>query len=278
MKRLIREPLLHFFLLGALLFGLYGELNRHGFNAPNEIVVTHGQVNVLQAQFQRLWQRPPTPQELQGLVDNWVREEILYREGLAMRLDRDDPVVRRRIEQKVEFIADSALPAAPTTEELQRWLDRHPNLYRVEPSYSLRQVYFDPARHVQLGADIAAAQRALVAGRSFAKDPTLLPGTLDGSAAQVAGVFGSAFADALRSLPMDTWQGPIQSAFGLHLVRLTARRDDRPASLADVRAEVERDLVHARTQDANTAFYDKLRANYTVRIEDSRLHASRPAG
>src|SRR5262245_66582775 len=104
MKRLIREPLLHFFVLGAALFALYGWLNRQGFNTPNEIVVSRGQVAVLQQQFARVWQRAPTPQELQGLVDNWVREEILYREGLAMGLDRNDPVVRRRGGQKLQFI------------------------------------------------------------------------------------------------------------------------------------------------------------------------------
>src|SRR5882672_5080040 len=119
MKRLIREPLLHFLVLGALLFGLYGWLNREGFKAPNEIVVSRGQVVNLSAQFERISHRGPTQQELQGLIDNWVREEILYREGLAMNLDRDDPVVRRRIQQKVEFIVDSAAPEALTSEELQ---------------------------------------------------------------------------------------------------------------------------------------------------------------
>jgi hypothetical protein len=96
MRRLIREPLLHSLALGALLFALYGWLHREGFNPRNEIVVSKGQVSNLRSQFERLWQRDPTQQELQGLIDNWVREEIFYREGLAMGLDRDDPIVRRR--------------------------------------------------------------------------------------------------------------------------------------------------------------------------------------
>jgi len=278
MKRLIREPLLHFFVLGALLFGPYGWLNREGFNAPNEIVVSRGQVLNLTAQFERVWERAPTQQELQGLVDNWVREEVFYREGLAMRLDRDDPVVRRRIQQKVEFIVDSATPAAPTTEELQRWLDGHADAYRIEPTYSLRQMYFDPARHGErLGADIAAARRALDSGKPAEGDATMLPGALIAGATEVVRTFGSEFEDALRTLPIGGWHGPVRSGFGLHLVELAEREEGRQAPLADVRAAVERDLIHARTQEANAAFYDRLRANYTVRIEDTRASGTGPA-
>ena len=100
MTRFLREPLLHFLLLGAALFGLYGWMHGSVLHQPNEIVVSRGQQQSLQAQFERVWQRPPTRGRTAGLVDNWMREEIFYREGIAMGLDRDDPVVRRRIGQK----------------------------------------------------------------------------------------------------------------------------------------------------------------------------------
>jgi len=279
MKRLIREPLLHFLVLGALLFGLYGWLNREGFKAPNEIVVSRGQVVNLSAQFERISHRGPTQQELEGLIDNWVREEILYREGLAMNLDRDDPVVRRRIQQKVEFIVDSAAPEALTSEELQRWLDEHADSYRIEPSYVLRQVYFEPARHGErLEHDIATARQALDSGKSHEADATMLPAAMKGAAAEIARTFGNDFEDALRTLPVGGWRGPIKSGFGLHLVELTQRQEGRRASLAEVRTDVERDLLHARAQQANAAFYEKLRANYTVRIEAGNVLAAAPAG
>ena len=166
MTRLLREPLLHFFLVGAVLFGVYGWLHGGLLNSPTEIVVSRGQVQSLQMQFERVWQRPATQGELQGLIDGWVREEIFYREGIAMALDRDDPIVRRRVGQKLEFILDSAAPASPTDAELQAWLDAHPDDYQIEPTYSLRQVFFDPARHGdKLDADIAAARRALESGK-----------------------------------------------------------------------------------------------------------------
>ena len=194
MHKLLREPLVHFLLLGALLFGTYTWLHRGQTQAPNEIVVSRGQLESLQAQFERVWQRPPTSQELQGLVDTWVREEIFYREGMAMGLDRDDPVVRRRIAQKIEFIIDAAAPATPTTEELQSWLDAHRDKYFAEPTYSLRQVYFDPTRHAaKLEPVVAAARAALARGDSSVGDSTMLPSILDGPATEVVRAFGSDF-------------------------------------------------------------------------------------
>jgi PPIC-type PPIASE domain len=282
MRRLLREPLLHFFLMGTVMFGVYGWLHRGPMNSANEILVTRGQVQNLRLQFERVWQRPATKQELQGLVDNWVREEIFYREGTAMGLDRDDPVVRRRIGQKLEFILESATPPMPTDAELQAWLDAHPHDYRIEPTYSLRQVYFDPARHgARLEADIAAARRTLESGKAVAGDVTMLPPTMEAvTAIEMTRVFGDEFGEGLRLLPLNRWQGPVRSGYGLHLVELTANEAGRRATLADVRAQVERDLSRARAEEASAAFYDKLRANYAVRIEgDSAVvdPAARPA-
>ncbi len=268
--RLIREPLLHFLVLGGLLFALYGWMNRGGFNAPDEIVVSSGEVQNLRAQFERLWTRKPTQVELQGLIDTWVREEIYYREGVAMGLDRDDPVVRRRVGQKVEFILDSAQPVAPTTPELQAWLDAHPEQYAVEPRYTLQQLYFDPVR---LGSNADARLAAILAqldrGEPLTGDATMLPASVqDASTSDLIRTYGRAYTDALAALPVDSWQGPIRSGFGLHLVRIDSRDDGRAATLAEVRDQVERDLQHARTVEANDAFYERLRSNYTVRIED----------
>jgi hypothetical protein len=268
-RRLLHEPLLHFLLLGALLFGLYGWLNSAAQQAPDEIVLTRGQLHSLQAQFRRTWQRPPRPEELQALVDSWVREEIFYREGLAMGLDRDDPVVRRRVAQKLEFIADDSGAAAPTDAELQAWLDAHAERYRVEPRYTLSQVYFDAARHGdRLDAELARARRALDQGRAAEGDATLLPPALQrATATQVQRVFGEAFAEALAALPVDIWQGPVRSAFGVHLVRLGAVESARPATLAEARAEIERDFLQDHAARANAARYQALRARYAVRVD-----------
>jgi len=274
-RRLLREPLLHFLLLGALLFLAYGWLNRAGLAAPDEIVVSQGQVDGLVMQFERVWQRAPTTDERQALIDSWVRDEVFYREALAMGLEQDDPVVRRRLSQKVQFILDTGSEsAAPTDAELQTWLDANADRYRVEASYALNQHYFDPARHGErIESIVAQAQRALAEGRPATDDPTMLPAKLEGRAADVERQFGAEFEQALRTLPVGGWQGPVRSAFGLHLVELTARTDARAATLADVRPEVARDLMQARAEAAQEALYQNLRAKYAVTIE-----AEAPAG
>ena len=271
MTRLLREPLLHFFLGGALLFGVYGWLQDGRSNSPTEVVVSRGQVRSLQMQFERVWQRPATRDELQGLIDGWVKEEIFYREGLAMALDRDDPVVRRRVGQKLEFILDSAAPASPSDTELKSWLDAHPSDYQAEPTYSLRQVFFNPERHgAALGADIAAARRALESGKAIEGDTTLLPHEMNSAGAtEVARAFGNEFVEELRTATIGGWHGPMRSDFGMHLVELTERRDGGRATLNDVRAQVERDLLLARAEGAKAAVYERLRANYSVRIDDT---------
>lgn len=268
-RRLLREPLLHFLLLGALLFAAYGWLNRSGFAARDEIVVSRQQVEGLVVQFKRVWQRPPTADERQALIDGWVRDEVFYREALDMGLERDDPIVRRRMSQKIQFLVDSGAPAAPSDAELQSWLDRHADDYRLEPDYALRQIYFDPSRHGD-GTDavIAAARQAVDAARLVEGDRTMLPASLEGSASEVARTFGEAFETSLRALPVGSWHGPVRSGFGLHLVRIERRTDGQAAALADVRAEVERDLMSARAEAAMNAYFERLRSKYVVRIED----------
>ena len=269
MRRLLREPLLHFLLLGALLFGLYSWLRGGVQKSTDEIVLSRGQLQSLQAQFQRTRQRTPTSDELQGLIESWVREEIFYREGVAMGLDRDDPVVRRRVAQKLEFVVDGAAPTTPTTAELHAWLEANADRYQIEPRYTLRQIYFDATRRrTTLDADVAVARRSLEAGQTPDGDATLLPPVVERiSASDVKRVFGQEFADALGSLPIDRWQGPLRSTFGMHLVKLTAIEAARRATLDEVRAQVERDFLQWRTADISAAHYKKLRARYVVRTD-----------
>ena len=274
-RALRREPLVHFLLLGAALFVAYGWLNRDGWSAPDAIVVSRSQAEGLALQFERVWQRRPSAAERQALIDSWVRDEIFYREAVAMGLDQDDPVVRRRMSQKIQFIVDTAAPETPAESDLQRWLAEHVDDYRIEATYSIRQVYFDPARHGdRLDRSIALARQSLELNRPVAGDSTMLPETLEGGAAEVSRVFGEDFEQALRSAPLASWVGPVRSGFGVHLVRVDARTDARTASLAEVRAEVERDWQRSRVQAAQDAYYERLRAKYTVKIEPDTAEPS----
>jgi len=272
MRRILREPLLHFLLLGALLFVAYAWVDREGTYAADEIVVPAERVRGLAEQFRRTWQRQPTEQETDNLIQTFVREEVMYREGLSMGLDRDDPVIRRRVQQKLEFIGDGSAPPAPTDEELQAWLDGHVSLYAVPPRYTLRQIYFDPGRHDDMTALIARARAELVEGRAAGGDSTPLPEQLtDTDTSDIERVFGVEFARGLAALPIGSWEGPIPSGFGVHLVQIQTRGEAQTPNLADARSQVERDWLHDRSQKSMEAFYQRLRQRYTVTIESDAV-------
>jgi hypothetical protein len=270
LKRILREPLLHFLVLGALLFFAYGWVGGQSPPSPDEIVIDTARVETLRNQFERTWQRPPTAPELRGLVDSWVREEIFYREGLALGLDEGDPVVRRRIAQKMDFISEGLLVEAPDESELAAWFADNAERYRVDPVFSLRQVYYDPGRFDDEWAGaVAAARAALESGAE--PEPVggaLLPGALaDAPAREVSRVFGQVFTEALGEAPVGRWHGPVRSGFGVHLVRIDERIPGRLPELAEVRDEAERDYLAQRRAEANDALYETLRARYSVRYD-----------
>jgi hypothetical protein len=271
LKGLLREPLLHFFVLGALLFAAYGVIAGGG-ESPGEIVVTRAQIENLAAVFGRTWQRAPNEQELGALIEGWVREEVLYREGLALGLDRDDPVIRNRVRLKLEFIGEEAEAAEPDDAQLQAWLDARAAEYAREPGFTFAQVFFDPARRAgSLEADLAQALAALRSDDAAAEglgDATLLPPEQsDTTPAEIASVFGADFAAALAELAPGNWQGPLRSPFGVHLVRVSQRREGGAPALPEVREQVARDWSAARAREAKGRFYQGLRARYQVKIE-----------
>ena len=178
--RILREPLLHFLLIGFALFLYYGHV-APGSGDERRIVVSQAQVDELSRRFQATWNRPPAAQELSGIVDSYISDEILYREGKALGLDRDDPVIKRRVRQKLEVMAEEAGErAAPTDADLSAYLQAHADKFARPAIISFEQLYFDPSKG---GADarMNAAKAALTAGRAVAElgESTMLPRTVD---------------------------------------------------------------------------------------------------
>jgi hypothetical protein len=273
--QLLREPLLHFLLLGAMLFGGFALLGDRSSARPSQIVVTPGHIEHLTVSFARTWQRPPTAQELAGLIDDYIREEVLYREAVAMGLDRDDTIVRRRLRQKLEFLTEEAAEMAPPSEaELHAFLQQHAEAFRVEPRLAFRHVYL---RRDRRGAAVDAAAAQLLAQLSTGDavtdpaalgDPFLLPPEFAlSSRSEIARLFGDTFATQLQHLDPGRWTGPIESEYGLHLVFVRERVDGRVPALAEVRQAVQREWLAARRKDVNEQFYQRLRARYTVVVE-----------
>lgn len=274
MARLLREPLLQFFIIGSVLFTVYAwtDSGRGGYEtSPDEIVVDGARIEALDAQFRRLWQRPPSQAQLQSLVDEWIREEMLYREGLAMGLDRNDSIIRKRVAQKLSFISEDIMKVTPSEAQLNQWFSEHRDDYRQEMILTFQQILLDDGTDEARAQLTAAEVRDAVAAGSEPAElgmATLLPGEFPaGTYGAIAQTFGESLAAELRGIPLGEWHGPVSSEYGAHLVRVTARDPGRYLELAEVRSRVERDLIRARLDEANRAFLDQLRSRYRISIE-----------
>jgi hypothetical protein len=273
-KSLLREPLVHFLALGALLF-LFFEWRGGGGPGSSRIFVTPGLVEHLASGFARTWQRSPTDAELKGLIDDYVKEEIATREAVGMGLDRDDTIIRRRLRQKLEFLVEDAASASPPRDaELQAWLDKHPQSFRAEPQLAFRQVYLSPERR---GASVHAdAEKLLVRLRTNGEgaatdrlgDATMLPAELAlGPLREVSRTFGEDFAEELMKIQPGRWSGPVESPYGLHLVLVRERVAASPPALTEIRPAVEREVLAERRKRDLDALYERLLGRYTVTIE-----------
>jgi hypothetical protein len=274
----LREPLLHFLLLGAGLFALNTMLRERRIEAGaadgGEIVVSPGRIENLIALYTKTWQRAPTPDEMRGLIQDHVLEEALYREGLALGLDRNDIVIRRRLRQKMEFVVEDIVELAePTDADLEAWLTDHPESYAEPGQYSFRQVYLNPENHGdairQEGERLLAELRtkAVEDARELGDATLLAHANGDMQADEVARTFGQGFAEDLAQLATGEWSGPIESAYGLHLVLVDVRQAGRVSELAEVRGAVERDWRFARREEAQELFNANLLERYRVTIE-----------
>ncbi|UCF34635.1 MAG: peptidyl-prolyl cis-trans isomerase [Phycisphaerales bacterium] len=274
MKKLVHEPLVHFLLVGAALFVIFSLRPDQAAPADDHIVVSADKIKHLAVLFARTWQRPPTPAELEGLVDEYVREEAAYREGLALGLDSDDTIIRRRLRQKLDFIAEDLVgQIEPTDEVLGDYLAAHVDDFRIDPRFSFCHVYLNPD---QRGEDVDTDARELLV--MLNGDPSIDPAALgdrillehayaDVSARDIAGLFGRQFASAVAELRTGDWHGPIRSGYGVHLVRLDGRSGGRIPELAEVYDAVRREWENAGRLEVLERFYREMLQKYEVTIE-----------
>lgn len=284
MKRVIKEPLLHFLLLGAAIFAVFEVVSPADSAASDqqgatEIVVSQPRVDALAEKFARTWQRPPDAQELDGLIRDYVREEVAVREATALGIDRDDTVIRRLLRQRLEFITeDIAARAAPTDAELNAYLREHAEDFRSEPQVSFSHIFFDPQRRgpawAEAAEDLRARLNATHADRGVDQlaalgDATLLERRFTQvPLSTVARTFGEAFAVALREQTPGRWSVPMASEYGEHLVNVSALTPGRVPELAEIRDAVQREWANAKRREALDAYYAALLKRYRVTIEN----------
>jgi parvulin-like peptidyl-prolyl isomerase len=273
-KQLLREPLLHFVVLGALLFlGYRSWPPPASAEVPSkQIQFTVEQLTQLALQFQSQWRRPPTADELDRLVENRVQSEILYREALALRLDKDDEIVRRRMAQKMQFLAeDIAAAHEPDSAELRKWFEANRSRFAEPSRVSFRHVYFSPDKRAHAQED---ATRALAKLADAPQDSTL-PGTLadpfmfqdyyrDRAPEYLSKEFGPRFAMAITQLVPGRWTGPVESGFGWHLVYVDTLIPGRVPAFEEVEEEVKVAWLTEQKATAWRRTYEDMRAKYVV--------------
>jgi hypothetical protein len=283
LKRWLREPLLHFLVLGVGLFLLYGSLrpSRDGGEAERRIDITSTEVAWLAENWKARWLRPPTETELRGLVQDYVRQEVFYREALRMGLDRDDEVIRQRMVQKIEFLTeDLAAQAAPAEGDLQAFYRENLDRYRIPERRSFAHIYFNSDRRGHAAA-VAAAEQTL-AGLPGSPDAPIRAAELGDrfmlqhefralSQVEVERLFGPGFATALFDLEPGGWQGPVVSSYGVHLARVAEVVEAAVPEFAAVRDEVLRDFAVGLKERASEAMYSSLAGRYEIDIDEEAI-------
>jgi hypothetical protein len=284
MRRLIKDPLVHFLAIGVALFAVSAWRGQSVSAGREQIVVTAEQVAQARAAAAVLQGREPTPEELQTLIEPTVRDEVMYREALALGLDENDDEVRRRLIEKMTYLTqDLADPEPSSDQALHEFYAANPDTFTIPALVSFDQVFFSPGtRGDKLDADATAGLAALRSGRAPAEvgDRTPLRESYDDAPReQVVVLFGDELAAALFGAEPGEWAGPFRSDFGLHVVRLRNRSDARLPPYDEIAARVAEEYGAQRRREANDRAYLSLRAQYDVVIEqlDAAPAAAEPA-
>ncbi|GLB47709.1 peptidylprolyl isomerase [Neptunitalea lumnitzerae] len=276
MKKLLKEPLVHFFLIGAVLFVVYGLVNERSNN--EDIIVDKEDVAHMAELWQLQWHRPPTAEELQGLIDRYVEQEVLYREALKLNLDHNDEIVKRRLAQKMEFLGnDLSTMVAPATEEnVLAFYEKHKDNYQSDYVYSFKQIIFTGDHH----------QNPMVAAKNILKEKENLTAEqlkeagdafpLNFEFTNVDSFYinrelGDGVAEQLKTLETGRWDGPIVSGFGVHLVYIEKQIKPKIQPFEDVREKVTADYEYQMENDGKEAILNELKKKYHVIIKSEAI-------
>jgi hypothetical protein len=277
---LVKEPLLHFLLAGAALFGAYAWMNRGAENAnadkATQIQINVGDVEWLAENWLVQWRRPPTQEELRGLITDYLNEQLLAREARALGLEDNDVIIRRRLAQKLTFLIDGTLRRAePSETELHQFYHAHAHRFRSDARISFSHIYFSPQRRANARSDAIAALRLLL--EEGGTPPTAELGDRlliesefrDETEQSISGALGPDFARAVFSLNPGAWSGPLESGYGLHLVRVSTLRQARLSPFSESRERVTEEWRHAQEKLAKERYVAELRRKYGLVVDDS---------
>lgn len=275
--KIFTEPIVHFLMIGAVLFIVFEFTQSPTTESGNTIVITASDIAMLRANFDRTWKREPSDEEFEYLLEEKIRDEIAYSEALALGLDRDDAYIRRRLRVKLELMLEEMSEAEPIKDqELHNFLKQNSKLFYKEPQIGFSQIYLNPdTRGEKLLEDGKSILQKLNSAPGEAQvenlgDPIMLPARVAiSSISKIKKQFGDNFTDGLTPLKPGKWQGPILSGFGYHLVLVHDYSEGRNPELSEVRAEVEREILSQRKNRGKERVYSSLREKYEIVVEQN---------
>ncbi len=277
LMRLLREPLFHFIAIGGLIFAVYAAVDDTGEAPADVIVIAPERIDQLATEFSSVWKRMPTDDEINSLIEADIREEVYYREALALGLDRNDAIVRRRMGQKMQFLMDTgAYLQDPAAGELEAYFAANEDFYRSGLRLAFEQVYLGEAPAAEAIATIIKRASVDPSGDpATLGERTLLPARLGLSPINaVDGVFGEGFFDLVAQLPPGEWAGPLVSAYGVHLIRILDTLPARTPPLEEIRDAVLKNWREAKAQETREQDYAERRKHFVVEIRRGDARAA----
>jgi len=269
-KKIVTEPLVLFILLGFAMFIIYQHVSNYYDQINRRIVVTPAQVELLSESFSKTWNRQPTEQELNAQIENFIKDEVFYKEAVALGLDKSDVAVKRRLRQIMELMMDDMAAVYPSEDQLKKYLSENPDKFRQDPVISFRHIYFSTENREDAVEILNKLKDTLPVDASKFEGLALIPNEFSNESLRaVERLFGKPFTDALFELESGAWEGPIESAYGYHLVYISKINEGYVPELSEIWDEVEREWALERKRDIKEQQYRRIKENYNVRIEDN---------
>ncbi len=272
MSKLIKEPLLHFLVLGALLY-IASMVWGNDKNQIQQIIVTEGKIKHLETLYKKTWQREPTKAELENIVQEYILEQAAYYEGVNLGLDKNDIVIVRRVRQKLDFIAEESIPLPEATDELlTTYLHENADRFHLEPTLSLRQVYLDPKKHsdtLKLDADSLLTQLLTQPNQDISiigERYLFKPYYKDIRSTELERLLGQHFSKTINELPVGIWHGPVSSGYGVHLVYIEEKQKGVLPELSQIRSKVLREWENTLRNQSTKKYYAELLQRYPATI------------
>ena len=268
--KLLREPLFLFFFFGFLLFFVYTRISNLVEQKNSQIIVSAEQIELLAETFTKTWNRTPTKDELISQIDNYVMDEIFFKEAVAMGLDKTDQAVKRRMRQLMEMMLDDFASVYPSEVQLQNYLSEHPDEFRRDPRISFRHIHFQMGDRQKAMDLLAGLQDGSVRAENYSGSMVMIPDRFtDESRQEIKRLFGDLFTNRIFELDEGIWQGPVESAYGWHLVNTGQRTEGKVPELNEIWDQVEREWSFDMRRRIKEEQYQKMRESYQITIENA---------